>query len=336
MRDLLWGCNSLWNSSIINHCLRETSSYLCFPLWWVIPTETGWPTWSSAVSLIDRSYAPGGLQWLKNKKKKRIDLLFKPEPGQFVLWLSRQWSALNPYEDCAAQGPGWTPNHTVKMRTCPVSRLRRRCGAPCEKCAWHLIFLTMKDDNGVADANFFRWRKMCRALSPAQSVLDYHFIQNYDEYLWLILQCENKSKCCGLFGRSLHLIWNTPNIEQYTKSTLLSNFSCLRLSLLVEKSESTLLSLQPLPFHAAPWGGDRDRAVACIHPPAHCNISHSVDMMLPHFTPFASVSHPQEFVNMIRPFNKDLLTGQGGCMWLACPAMSWSVSCLAYWLYMCL
>lgn len=66
--DLLWGCNSLWNSAIINHCLQEALSYRCFPLWWVIPTETGWPTWSSAVSLIDRSYAPGGLHRLKTKK----------------------------------------------------------------------------------------------------------------------------------------------------------------------------------------------------------------------------------------------------------------------------
>ena len=103
MRDLLWGCNSLWNSAIINHCLREALGYLCFPLWWVIPTETGWPTWSSAVSLIDTSYAQGGLSPTENNKKK--NLLFKPEAGQFVLWLSRQWSALNPYEDCAAEGP---------------------------------------------------------------------------------------------------------------------------------------------------------------------------------------------------------------------------------------
>lgn len=73
--DLLWGCNSLWNSAIINHCLREALSYLCFPLWWVIPTEKGWPTWSSAVSLIDRSYAPGGLQRLKKKKKKKKSLI---------------------------------------------------------------------------------------------------------------------------------------------------------------------------------------------------------------------------------------------------------------------
>lgn len=158
MRDLLWGCNSLWNSAIINHCLRETSSYLCFPLWWVIPTETGWPTWSSAVSLIDRSYTPGGLQWLKTHPPQK-NLLFKPEPGQFVLWLSRQWSALNPYEDCAAEGPRWTPNHTVKMRTCKVSRLRWRWGGPPVRDVWHLIFLTMKDDTAVTDANFFQMEK---------------------------------------------------------------------------------------------------------------------------------------------------------------------------------
>lgn len=104
------GCNSLWNSAIINHCLQEALSYRCFSLWWVIPTETGWPTWSSAVSLIDRSYAPEGLYWLKTKKK---NLLFKPEPGQFILWLSRQWNTLNPCEDCAAAGPEMnTKSHT--------------------------------------------------------------------------------------------------------------------------------------------------------------------------------------------------------------------------------
>lgn len=91
----MWGCSSLWNSTIINHCLQEALSYRCSPLWWVIPTETGWPTWSSAVSLVDRSYAPGVQQ---------KDLLFKPEPGQFVLWLSRHWSASNPYEICSAVG----------------------------------------------------------------------------------------------------------------------------------------------------------------------------------------------------------------------------------------
>lgn len=87
------------------------------------------------------------------------NLLFKPEPGQFVLWLSRQWSALNPYEDCAAEGPRWTPNHTVKMRTCKVSRLRWRWGGPPVRDVWHLIFLTMKDDTAVTDANFFQMEK---------------------------------------------------------------------------------------------------------------------------------------------------------------------------------
>ena len=41
--------------------------------------------------------------WKQERKKK--NLLFKPELGQFVLWLSRQRSALNPYEDSAAEGP---------------------------------------------------------------------------------------------------------------------------------------------------------------------------------------------------------------------------------------
>lgn len=181
MRDLLWGCNSLWNSAIINHCLQEALSYLCFPFWWVIPTETGWPTWSSAVSLTDRSYAPGGLHWLKTKKK---NLLFKPEPGQFVLWLSRQWSALNPYEDCAAVGPSWTPNHTVKMRTCPLSRSRWRWGAPCEKCVWHLILLTMKDDNAVADANFFQMEKNASCLICS---CIYGWLPLYSEIGWIFI-----------------------------------------------------------------------------------------------------------------------------------------------------
>lgn len=158
---------------------------------------------------------------------------------------------------------------------------------------------------------FFRWRKMCRALSPAQSVLDYHFIQNYDEYLWLILQCENKSKCCGLFARNLHLIWY-PNIEQYMKSTLLSNFSCLRLRLLAEKSESTLFAAIAFSHGTMRWR-QRQSCGRGLHPPAHWSISHSVDMMLPHFTPFASVSDLQEFVNMIWPFNKDLSTGEDAC-----------------------
>lgn len=244
------------------------------------------------------------------QKEKKIDLLFKPEPGQFVLWLSRQWSALNPYEDCTVQGPGWTPNHTVKMRTCPVSRLRRRWGAPCEKCAWHLIFLTMKDDNGVADANFFRWRKMCRALSPAQSVLDYHFIQNYDEYLWLILQCENKSKCCGLFARNVHLIWNTRTLNNIWKAHCYQTFPVW--DRLAEKSESTLFAAFAFSHGTMRWR-QRQSCGCGLHPPAHCSISHSVDMMLPHFTPFASASDPQEFVNTIWPFNKDLLTGEDTC-----------------------
>lgn len=141
MWDFLWGCNSLWNSTIINHCLQEALSYRCSPLWWVIPTETGWPTWSSAVSLVDRSYAPGVQQ--KN-------LLFKPEPGQFVLWLSRHSDALNPYEICSAVGHqitqwGWEHAHSAGWGG---------DGAPYETCVWHLIFLNMKDDSAVTGANF--------------------------------------------------------------------------------------------------------------------------------------------------------------------------------------
>lgn len=33
-------------------------------------------------------------------------------------------------------------------------------------------------------------------------------------------------------------------------------------------------------------------------------------MMLPHFTPYASVSDPHEFVSMIWPVNKDLSEGK--------------------------
>lgn len=112
---------------------------------------------------------------------------------------------------------------------------------------------------------FFRWRKMCRALSPAQSVLDYHFIQNYDEYLWLILQCENKSKCCGLFARNLHLIWNTRTSNNIWKAHCYQTFPVWD-SVFWRRSLNPHC-LQPLPFHTAPWGGDRDRAVAvaCIH-----------------------------------------------------------------------
>lgn len=50
---------------------------------------------------------------------------------------------------------------------------------------------------------------MLHALSLAVSVFDYHFIQNYDEYLLQIYLYENKSKCCGLFVRHLNLIRNT-------------------------------------------------------------------------------------------------------------------------------
>lgn len=49
----------------------------------------------------------------EERKKRRRNLSFKPEPGQFVLWLSRQWSALNSCEDCCCRryccccwGPG--------------------------------------------------------------------------------------------------------------------------------------------------------------------------------------------------------------------------------------
>lgn len=64
--------NSLWNRPIINHCLRQAWSYLLLStLMGIIPTETGRPTWSSAVSLTDRSYAPGRLQWLERREKKK-------------------------------------------------------------------------------------------------------------------------------------------------------------------------------------------------------------------------------------------------------------------------
>lgn len=63
--NTLWGCDLLRNRPIINHCLREALSYRCIPLWWVIPTEKGWPTWSSAASFMHRSYAPVGLHRLK-------------------------------------------------------------------------------------------------------------------------------------------------------------------------------------------------------------------------------------------------------------------------------
>lgn len=141
VQKLLWGGrNSLWNGTIINHCLRGTSSYLCLSLWWLIPAEMG------LAHLIKRSephtciicvYHPapappkpqdwgveGWLQWLKKKKKRYFIPLFQPELELFVLWLSRQWSALNPRQEWASKGRRWTPNHTVTMRTCPVSRLR--------------------------------------------------------------------------------------------------------------------------------------------------------------------------------------------------------------------
>lgn len=105
MRDLLWGCNSLWNGAIINHCLREALSYLCFPLWWVIPTETGWAHLIKCSEPHRQIICTGGTSATENKKEKNKNLLFKPELGQFVLWLSRQQSALNPYEDCAAEEP---------------------------------------------------------------------------------------------------------------------------------------------------------------------------------------------------------------------------------------
>lgn len=217
MWDLLWGCNSLWNGAIINHCRQEALSYLCFPLWWVIPTEKGWPTWSSAVSLIDRSYAPGGLYW-KN-------LLFKPEPGQFVLWLSRQWSvwihmriALLWARD-EHQITWWRWEHAHSASWGGYG------GPPYEICVWHLIFLTMKDDNAVADANFFQMEKdapclisscICGCL-PLYSEIRWIFICNILEYVKNIV-------------RFLHPIQIYPIIKQHMETTLLSNFAELRFS----------------------------------------------------------------------------------------------------------
>lgn len=151
MWDLLWGRNSLWNTTIINHCLQEALSYRCFPVWWVIPTETGWPTWSSAVSLIDRSYAQGGLRLQQTKRKR--NLLFKQELGLFVLWLSWQWNAANPYgvallwarDEHQITWWRWEHAHSAGLG---------RDGPHCDKCAWHVIFITMKDGSALADVNF--------------------------------------------------------------------------------------------------------------------------------------------------------------------------------------
>lgn len=158
------------------------------------------------------------------------------------------------------RSPRWTPNHAVTMRTCPVSRLRWRWAGggwggewgPCERCVWHLIFLTMKDDNAVADANFLQMEKNARCLTS-------NCISG-----WL----SEIRRCWHLFVRFLHLIKNHPSIKEHMNNTVIK--LCL-----IEAHSSGWKNLnqrckerqQPLPFHTVPWGGDRDGALAvfCIH-----------------------------------------------------------------------
>lgn len=89
------------------------------------------------------------------------NLLFKTEPGQFILWLSRQWNASNPYENCATVGHKITPwgwEHAY-------SACWSKDGAPCERWVWHLIFLNMKDDDAVAGANLCSDGEKCLKLN---------------------------------------------------------------------------------------------------------------------------------------------------------------------------
>lgn len=138
-------------------------------------------------------------------------------------------------------------------------------GAPFETCVWHLILLTMKDDNAVADANFFffTWRKM-----PLPHLYLHLWLQLYKEIQCIFISYIywNHFKYCALFARLFFILFKTTraynNIwKPHCYQTL------LRLSLQVGKSESTLLRPQPLPFRTVPWGGDRDRAMAvfCIY-----------------------------------------------------------------------
>lgn len=84
VQKLLWGgCNSLWNGTIINHCLRGTSSYLCLSLWWLIPAEMGMAhliKHGEPRTRIICTHSQGGMWWggfsdLK-KKKQNWDHLY--------------------------------------------------------------------------------------------------------------------------------------------------------------------------------------------------------------------------------------------------------------------
>lgn len=132
--------------------------------------DGGWPTWSSAAILVDTSYAPplewGGKGCGGVSSMTKTSLLFKTELGAFVLWLSRRWSAVNPWEDWASEGRRWTPNHTMTMRTCSVSRLRWEMAAPLPGWAPHLTSDSSNHEGWQCHGRcqfFFRWRKMSRA-----------------------------------------------------------------------------------------------------------------------------------------------------------------------------
>lgn len=139
-------------------------------------------------------------------------------------------------------------------------------GAPFETCVWHLILLTMKDDNAVADANFFfSHGEKCLCLIST-CICGYNYIKKYNVFLLVIYIriilnivpyfCKIVFFILFITTRAYNNIWK-PHCYQ----------TLLRLSLQVGKSESTLLRPQPLPFRTVPWGGDRDRAMAvfCIY-----------------------------------------------------------------------
>lgn len=70
-----------------------------------------------AASLIEWADSPGGRADWKKKNP-----LIPPEPGQFVLWLSRQWNALQSYDNCTRPKMSTTYIQTSEEEwTCTLS-----------------------------------------------------------------------------------------------------------------------------------------------------------------------------------------------------------------------
>lgn len=110
---------------------------------------------------LDHTACRGGTLLAGGRKKSHSKL----EPGQFVLWLSRQWNVLNPCEDLLCCGPEKNTKSEVEEENMPSQQVSAHMAPPsCERRVWHLTFLTMKDGKTVAGANFIRWRKIPLAL----------------------------------------------------------------------------------------------------------------------------------------------------------------------------